>query len=71
MFHEERDIITILKQENAHFHSLFEKHNELDNRIDLNGEKLSDQELEPLKKEKLKLKDELYAMIHDYKNKNK
>jgi len=70
MFHEDRDVVTALKQENKHFHNLFDKHNNLDNKINLEAEHLSDLELETLKKEKLKLKDELFAIIHDYKQKN-
>lgn len=67
MFHEERDIVSQLKKDNAHFHALFEKHNALDDKIDQEAEHLSDVELEVLKKEKLKLKDELFAMIHEAK----
>jgi hypothetical protein len=55
---------------NAHFLKVFDKHNELDNQITKaeNGEiPLSDLELEKLKKEKLSLKDEAYAMIIAYK----
>ncbi|MDR2635770.1 MAG: DUF465 domain-containing protein, partial [Campylobacteraceae bacterium] len=33
MLHEYRDIITKLKQEDAHFAKIFEKHNELDQKI--------------------------------------
>lgn len=71
MFHEDRDIVTKLKTESKHFHRLFDKHNELNDKIDLEGEHMADVELENMKKEKLKLKDELYAMIHDYKKNNK
>ncbi len=66
MLHEYRDIITKLKSENAHFAKIFEKHNELDQKIaDVSeGREHMDQyELETLKKEKLSLKDEAYAMI--------
>ncbi len=70
MLHEYRDIISKLKQENAHFAKIFEKHNELDDRIteiEEGREHLDDLELEKLKKEKLRLKDEAYAMILKYK----
>lgn len=70
MLHEYRDIISKLKQENAHFAKIFEKHNELDDRIkevEEGREHMDDLELEKLKKEKLKLKDEAYAMILQYK----
>lgn len=73
MLHEYRDIISKLKLENAHFSKIFEKHNELDQKItdaDEGREHISDVELETLKKEKLKLKDEAYAMIVAYKKEN-
>jgi len=73
MFHEYRDIITTLKSDNAHFYKLFEKHNELDDKIDAaeaGKEHIEHFELENMKKEKLKLKDEVYAMIMDYKHTN-
>ncbi|RUM56054.1 MAG: hypothetical protein DSY40_02825 [Nautilia sp.] len=70
MLHEYKDIISKLKVENAHFAKIFEKHNELDDKITKaeNGEiPMDDLELEKLKKEKLLLKDEAYAMILKYK----
>jgi hypothetical protein len=70
MLHEYRDIISKLKLDNAHFAKIFEKHNELDQKItdaDEGREHISDVELETMKKEKLKLKDEAYAMIVAYK----
>lgn len=73
MLHEYRDIITHMKENeaaNAHFLKIFHKHNELDDQI-AKAEKgdiiLTDMELETLKKEKLKLKDEAYAIILKYK----
>ena len=70
MLHEYRDDIQELKQENAHFVRIFEKHNELDQKIeDAEADRvlLTDVELEILKKEKLLLKDEAYKMIMDYR----
>ncbi|MGM0622610.1 MAG: YdcH family protein [Campylobacterota bacterium] len=70
MLHEYRDIITDLKVENAHFAKIFERHNELDHKIadvEEGREPMEDIELEKLKKEKLKLKDEAFAMIIKYK----
>ncbi|HIQ46489.1 MAG TPA: DUF465 domain-containing protein [Sulfurovum sp.] len=70
MLHEYKDEIHELKQSNAHFAKIFEKHNELDNKIEHveNGDiPMTDMELETLKKEKLLLKDEAYKMILDYK----
>jgi len=70
MLHEYRDIISKLKTENAHFAKIFEKHNELDDKIrevEEGREHMDDLELEKMKKEKLRLKDEAYAMILEYK----
>lgn len=70
MLHEYRDIISKLKLDNAHFAKIFERHNELDQKIadaDAGRDHISDAELDALKKEKLRLKDEAYAMILAYK----
>jgi len=70
MLHEYREVISVLKQENGHFAKVFEKHNELDDKIKdfEEGRGHVDQfELEKMKKEKLRLKDEAYAMIMEYK----
>ncbi len=70
MLHEYRDIISKLKVENAHFAKIFEKHNELDDKIkevEEGREHMDQLELETLKKEKLRLKDEAYTMILQYK----
>ena len=73
MLHEYRDIITHMKQNeaaNAHFLKIFDRHNALDDQITKaeNGSlPLTDIEMEKLKKEKLKLKDEAYANIIKYK----
>ncbi|HZF70608.1 YdcH family protein [Sulfuricurvum sp.] len=73
MLHEYRDVITHMKQNdaaNAHFLKIFDRHNDLDTQI-AKGESgelpMTDLELEKLKKEKLLLKDEAYAMIIEYK----
>jgi len=76
MLHEYRDIITHMKENNAanaHFLKVFDKHNELDDQIEKaeRGEvPMTDLEIETLKKEKLLLKDEAYAMIIEYKKAN-
>jgi len=70
MLHEYKDEIHELKLNNAHFAKVFEKHNELDKKVeDAEADRiiLTDVELETLKKEKLLLKDEAYKMILDYK----
>ena len=69
MFHEDRELITELKQKDTHFHRLFDQHNDLDIEITkLVGAHADDVTIETKKKEKLKLKDELYSMIVKYKN---
>ncbi|MDA3966416.1 MULTISPECIES: YdcH family protein [Helicobacter] len=70
MLHEYRDEISVLKQENAHFAKIFDEHNELDQKIQNiseGREHASDAELGELKRKKLVLKDEAYAMIMEYK----
>ena len=70
MLHEYKDEIHELKQSNAHFAHIFEKHNKLDNKIEhaeMGDTPMTDIELENLKKEKLLLKDEAYKMIMDYR----
>ena len=70
MFHEYRQEISELKSSNAHFEKLFSKHNEIDDKVDEveNGRVHLDKlELEKLKKEKLRIKDEIHNMILEYK----
>ena len=66
MFPEYRDLITELKSTDAHFLRLFDKHNELDQRIknmENHVEHATHEEIEILKKEKLLLKDQCYAVL--------
>ncbi|EEX50609.1 Uncharacterized protein conserved in bacteria [Pasteurella multocida] len=66
MFPEFRDLISKLKNEDSHFSRLFDKHNELDQRIkniEANIELGTPTEVENLKKEKLRLKDEMYVIL--------
>ena len=67
MFHEHRDTITKLKTVNAHFKKIFNAHNSLHDQIEkaeLGGmDHIDSFELERLKKEKLKLKDQAYKII--------
>jgi uncharacterized protein YdcH (DUF465 family) len=71
MFHEYREEVTKLKTTNAHFKKIFEAHNDLHDQIEkaeLSGnDHINPVEIERMKKEKLKLKDEAYAMIMDYR----
>ncbi|SME94622.1 YdcH family protein [Pseudogulbenkiania subflava] len=66
MFPEFRDRISQLKTADAHFARLFDKHNALDQQIkniEAHLEAGSAEDVENLKKEKLKLKDELYQIL--------
>ena len=70
MLHEYKEEIHDLKQSNAHFANIFDKHNALDNKIEhaeVGDTPMTDVEIETLKKEKLLLKDEAYKMIMDYR----
>ncbi|WP_283147916.1 YdcH family protein [Silvimonas soli] len=66
MFPEYRDLISSLKNSNPHFSRLFNQHNELDQKIkNIESQPVgfSGAEVETLKKEKLRLKDELYVLL--------
>lgn len=72
MLHEYREEISELKQKNAHFAKIFERHNELDDKIteaEAGRSHVEHFDLEKMKKEKLRLKDEAFAMIMEYKKK--
>jgi len=70
MLHEYRDVIATLKSQDAHFAKMFDKHNALDNKLENEGKHLPDMEVEKLKKEKLALKDAIYAQIMKFKEEN-
>ena len=66
MFPEYRDLITQLKGHDHHFTRLFDKHNDLDQKIKNMEAHIAPgthEEIETLKKEKLLLKDELYTIL--------
>lgn len=66
MFPEYRDLITQLKTSDRHFVTVFDKHNELDQKIkniEARIEPGTHEEIERLKKEKLVLKDEVYNLL--------
>ena len=66
MFPEYRDLITRLKTTDRHFLNVFDKHNELDQKIknmESGIEPATNLGIEALKKEKLALKDELYQIL--------
>lgn len=66
MFPEYRELISQLKANDRHFDSLFSKHNELDHKIrnmEARIDPASHEDIEILKKRKLRLKDEMYELI--------
>lgn len=66
MFPEYRDLITRIKGSDHHFTRLFDKHNELDQRIrnmEAHIDPGSQLEVERLKKEKLAIKDQIYQHL--------
>jgi uncharacterized protein YdcH (DUF465 family) len=71
MLAEYRAEISELKQSNAHFARIFEKHNTLDQDVqdaEHGRVGMSDIEIEKMKKQKLMLKDEMLKMILEFKN---
>jgi len=66
MFPEYRDLITQLKTTDNHFIRLFDEHNAADQQIknmESGIDMATPDEIEVLKKEKLQLKDQLYAIL--------
>ena len=66
MFPEFRDRITQLKTTDHHFMRLFDQHNALDQKVKNMEAAITPathEEIETLKKEKLLLKDQLYAIL--------
>jgi uncharacterized protein YdcH (DUF465 family) len=66
MFPEYRELITKLKTSDRHFSNLFDKHNNLDHKIqrmEAHDDQGTPDEIEMLKKEKLFLKDQIYAVL--------
>ncbi len=66
MFPEYRELISKLKTADMHFARLFDQHNTLDQRIKNieDGIEVGDgATVETLKKEKLRVKDELYLLL--------
>lgn len=66
MFPEYRELISRLKTSDHHFAQIFDKHNALDQKIKNMESRIepgTHEEIEALKKEKLHLKDQLYAIL--------
>ena len=69
MFPEYRDLISELKNSDLHFKHLFDKHNDLDQQIknlEANISHATHEQIEQMKKEKLHLKDEMYALLQKH-----
>ncbi|MDQ8935273.1 YdcH family protein [Acinetobacter rudis] len=66
MFPEYSELMAILKQNDPHFAKMLEAHDELDReiaRLELNPVHVINHNLEALKRQKLKYKDRLYALL--------
>lgn len=66
---ESKEAIHLLKANSSHFAKLFDEYHDIDHevhRIETGVENTSDEYLETLKKKRLNLKDQLFAMIREY-----
>ncbi|WP_099073610.1 DUF465 domain-containing protein [Proteus alimentorum] len=66
MFPEYRDLISKLRQTDPHFRALFDQHNELDHkivRLEHKDRRGYGEEVIDLKKQKLKLKEEIHQIL--------
>ena len=66
MFPEYQELIHKLRHEDPHFAKIFEIHQELDKEItqlELNPVNLINDDIDALKRKKLKLKDEIYRIL--------
>ena len=66
MFPEFKDLIPKLREDNPHFAKMFEEHEQLDREVNLLEQDPINQirnDIELLKRQKLKLKDQMYLML--------
>ena len=66
MFPEHQDLIHKLRHDDPHFAKIFESHQELDKEIiqlELNPVNLIIDDIESMKRKKLKMKDEIYKIL--------
>ena len=66
MFPEHQELIHKLRHDDPHFAKIFESHQELDKEIaqlELNPVNLINDDIESMKRKKLKIKDELYKLL--------
>lgn len=68
MFPEYRELISRLKNEDAHFSVLFQRHNELDHEVAREEARPAPDNmlLMKMKREKLHLKDEIHRVLRSY-----
>ncbi|EAO5056796.1 DUF465 domain-containing protein [Salmonella enterica] len=68
MFPEYRELISRLKNEDAHFSVLFQRHNELDHEVSWEEARPAPDSIRliKMKREKLHLKDEMYRILRSY-----
>ncbi len=70
MFSQDQDVVEKLLEENDKFKAMYQKHNELNKKVDKanSGEHpLCDDTVHDLKKEKLLLRDEMAEILAEYK----
>lgn len=71
MFPEFRDLIQRLRDSNPHFSKIFEDHEQLDREIsqlELDPVHQINDDIEALKRKKLRLKDEMYHLLRHAQN---
>lgn len=71
MFPEYRDLISRLKTEDVRFATLFHEHNQLDHtirRAENQTRAPFNEQIASMKREKLRLKDELYQILKSYED---
>lgn len=71
MFPEFRDLIQELRDNNPHFSKIFEDHEQLDREIsqlELDPVHQINDDIEALKRKKLRLKDEMYHLLRHAQN---
>ena len=71
MFPEFRDLIQWLRDSNPHFSKIFEDHEQLDREIsqlELDPVHQINDDIEALKRKKLRLKDEMYHLLRNAQN---
>ncbi|RME33153.1 MAG: DUF465 domain-containing protein [Gammaproteobacteria bacterium] len=71
MFESDHSVVQRLLDSNDEFRRLYEKHSELNSRVDQANAGLlvmDDTELENIKKQKLHLRDQMYRIIHSQRS---